>query len=485
MEHPIPPEFKWAKRRISLGEIFQIDTEPVEESEYKWINKIFKKESSYLANVNYFKSEGFTEKESKYLVEQSLSHTLRSADWAHVNEAESGQAANCILTSGCFGVIKILLNAADIFPAFLSKIPAFLENIYAAFRGLLQFQIYGERCDDDRAENLYEAQYYGNKAAGFFADEAYRFETKINPVVLPLLPIFGERIENLVKPLLSFFNILWWRIRMPAEIEQRLGTDVLNFLIHKPLSLLGIKSSTEKIEDINEFGNLKGEYIRKRTRSLIGLDENKDKSISVFKKFCSEFKNLLTNENKDEKIKSTIKINKFIAPFLGLYGFFTALVGIPLTSAFKFFGKESRLLNSFTQSCFASQQIIYFFRMMLPDFFENKKISKIDSKNNEELTIFKKKRQNLFAIGATVCGLNIGSVFLKLFNPNENKFLKTLTDLIYEISDKGIPYFLSKRRSILGTKFRIDNPELFNVDGMPKVKFDENMLLASPAECFG
>ena len=484
LEQAMPEEFKWAKNTVALADIYQAkDTQnddshqKIEEKFKKIINGVIHGSLQREIVLNKLIKDGFNKEEAKSLADQSIYHTVRAADWADDNQVNSGDAAKGMLLSMFFGIGKIVLSNFDSIYDYVKNTFGFLSNISSAFRGYKQFKIYGERIDEDRAENNYEGKMYGNKASSMFADLAYIFETKINPITLPVLGFCSERIQDSLRPLLSLCNILWWRIRMPAEINQSFATDVLNFLIHKPLSLAGFERSSEILKTVDP-DNVSYDYINKRTRALIGLDPDKDKSVSILSRFITEFKSLFTGNIK-EKIESSVKINKFISPFLGFYGFFAALIGMPLSSVFRFFNKENKIIEAFTQTSFASQQLIYLFRLMLPEYWENRKLELEDIKKLKENPLYKldkkvinlrETRKKTFYTGASVCLMNIASIFLKFFN-FENRFLSTGIKIYNEVADKGISYYLSKRRELLGKKFKLDNSELFTKAGDPIVDF--------------
>ncbi len=477
MEHPIPPEFKWGHKRVSENEIINIiDSAYKNEDEYKWVNKICIDSETFKDYSAAFVNNGLTPTEAQSILDQSIHHSLRAANWAEENEKKSGQASMWMLCSLISGIGKILLNNFESLPDSFKSVLSFFQNSASALRGYFQFKLYGERPDEDRAENLYEAKEYGNHASAFFADEAYRFETKINPWILPILSFFSENIQKAIKSLLSLPNILWWRIRMPQEINQRFATNVLEYIFHKPLSLFGFKKSIEKVENIQNEGNLDKEYIKLRAKALIGLENSLNKSISgkLFEELKAVFKGKFNKKHDeddkqyikrcDKKIASSIKVNKLIAPFLGLYGFFAIAVFTPIKSILDLFNIKNRFIDTINQTSCATQQIIYLFRLLLPEHLENIKHSK--DKTNDEVNKLSQKRKNLFYMGTATCFMNIASVFLKLFGLEkiENKVFKTEIEVYNEVADKAIPYYLSKRRELLGTKFKLDNSELFNRD---------------------
>lgn len=468
-EEAIPKEFRWAYKRVSENDLSGTNeivllSEDEKKKFDEFINDISLGTIPKEIFLDSLQNDGYSPSEAQSILDQAIHHTKRACDWAHDNEKNSGIASRWIFSSIPLGIIKSTLDWLEVNPFGLKHFVSIAHNFTAAMRGVKQFTIYGERPDEDRAENLYEAEKYGNKVSGLFANLAYLFETKINWLILPVLSLCGEKAEKVIKPLLSLPNTLWWRIRMPAEINQRFATDILNWFIHKPLSFFGNKKSTEKLKEI-DIDNLSLKYINKRLRNLIGLDEKKDKSVSILSRLNKEIKSLFKG-NDNEKISSSIKINKLISPLFGFYGFFTALIGTPLNSFLALIGKENRFAEAFTQTNCASQQLIYFFRLILPEYLENKKIDR--KKLNSEEERLKDTRNTLFYTGATVCGMNVLSVILKLFKI-KSEDLKFAMSIYDEIADKGIPYFLSWRRNVLGAKFRFDNPELFEIDGKPKV----------------
>ena len=467
IEHSVPPEFKWAYNRITFKEISHeinkssTNTHPLEEELFKELIKdIIKRETPKEVLINILIQNGFTLEESNSILDQAIYHSLRAADWANEDENKSKQASTWMLYSLISGIGKILLSNFESLPDSFKSILSFFQNSASALRGFFQFKLYGERPDEDRAENEYEAKEYGNKASAFFANEAYRFETKINPFILPILSFLNENIQKAIKPLLSLPNILWWRIRMPQEINQRFATNLLEYLVHKPLSLFGFKKSIKKIDEIKSEGNLSSEYIKLRAKTLIGLKNNLNKNESISGKLFQELK-IIFKGGLDEKISSSIRVNKLIAPFFGLYGFFATAISTPVKSILDLFNIKNRFIDAINQTSCATQQIIYLFRLLLPEHLENIKHGK--DKTNDKVNKLSQKRKNLFYVGTATCFMNIASVFLKLFGLEkfENKVIKIGIEIYNEIADKAIPYYLSKRRELLGAKCKLDNPELF------------------------
>ena len=68
--------------------------------------------------------------------------------------------------------------------------------------------------------------------------------------------------------------------------------------------------------------------------------------------------------------------------------------------------------------------------------------------------------------------MNVLSTILKFFRFKDES-AKVFMGVFNEVADKGIPLYLSRRRELLGIKFRVDNPELFNEDHSPKIISDK------------
>ena len=256
---------------------------------------------------------------------------------------------------------------------------------------------------------------------------------------------------------------------MLSDINQQFGTDLFSFLLHKPLSLLEVANSVKKIREIKERGNLNYSYISKRLIELIGLDSTKNKFSDVFPELGKLLKNLFSN-NKEFAKDSSLKIGKFFASMFGLYGLAAYSIGIPLKSILRFFDIESKFINAFNQSGAVSQQLLYIFRIFLPEQFENQ--AQEYDENNPGLNKLKTEKNRLFYTGVASCSANILSTVFKFVNP-ENEYLKMGLGIFNELADKGINYNFSRRRQLIGKKHRLRNPELYNPDGTAKIISDK------------
>ena len=474
-----PKEFKLGEERVTSNDFLpkaqygklavQILNHQEKEDKSKWINKLYNQEVSYLKLIQGIQALGSSKEESEQVVDEAIYHSERATNWSIANENYGGLAADSIFLATCLGVLDKALEETDFSPALKTTLNI-LRNGLTATRGYFQYgYVYGGRNDDEKAMNNYQGEVYGNKTSSIFADLAYIFETKISPIPLLLLGLASKRTQEALTPLLFLPNILWWRVRMPGEIRQDFVTDSFNYLFNKPLALLKVTESIRKIKEIKEKGYLNYPYIQKRLVELIGLDPAKHKLKDAFPELAKLLKTLLTKDGTDS-IDAARKIGKFLAPIFGFYGFFAVALGIPLKSALKWLDIESKFINSFAISGTASQQILYFFRIILPEYLQNK--MQEHSVECEEVNKLKTQRNRLFYTGIATCSSSIISTLLKLVNI-ESKNLKLGLKVMDEFLDKGISYYFSKRRELRGKDFRLFNQDLFNPDGTAKIISDK------------
>lgn len=479
-----PSEFKLGESRVTLNDVYSravflahqppiLDKEMkevIDKDNGKWIGDLFSSKKTYEEMIKKVKSFGHTNEEAKELLDEAIYHSERAVDWSVANENYGGLSSDSIFLSACIGVLQTILSETEHSNETVNKVLSTAHNGLLGIRGYLQYgYVYG-RNDDEKGVNNYQGEYYGNKTSSIFADLAYIFETKLNPIPLVLLGLFGsEKANETLIPLLYLPNPLWWRIRMPQEVRQDFVTDLFKFILNKPLALLKITESIRKVREIKEKGNLNYPYIQKRLVELIGLDPTKHRLKDVFPELAKLLKTLFSTDKNLAKDASH-NIGKFLAPLLGLYGFTAFAFGIPIKSILKWLDIESKFINAFSMSGAASQQILYLFRMMMPEQFDNQ-MQKI-SQNNKGINALKAQKNKLFYSGVIICSASIISTLLKLINP-ENRLFKFSEKLIDQIVDKGIPYYFSERRELRGRGFRLSNPELFNSDGTSKIISDK------------
>ena len=484
------PEFKYQAERVTLGEIEQIkkvdkskktdSTVPKKKiksiDKGEWINELINEKSLYGQTIVAVQAQGHSQLEAKSIVDESIHQSERATDWAISNEHYANIAAKSALIAALAGVANIVLKNLEennvIDSPILRQVSSVVECGSAAYRGYIQYEkIYGGRNDDDRARNNYEAEVYGNKIAGIFGNLAYIFETNINPVALVVSGFTNEKIKETIQPLLTLANPLWWKVRMLAEIDQQFGTDLFTYLINKPLALLRIESAVKKVKEIKDSGYFNYNYIQNRLIELVGLDPAKHKLKDVFPEFA-RLMGALLDKDTENAIHASEHLGKFLAPVLGFYGFVAYGIGVPIKSILHWLDKESKWINLLAKSGSASQQIIYLFRMMFKEQFDNG-VQEHDETMPERSQL-KQERNKLFYTGAVVCVSNILSTILQLTDTeNKNTAVKIGKEAIEQVAEKGINYYFSKRRKLLGKRFRLDNPELFNIDGTAKIISDK------------
>lgn len=467
-----PIEFIELDKKINIEESYLTKVVVDYETKRKnneYYNKLLNRTKTKKEYIEELKAIGsFTPSESRSILDQAIYHSLRAKDWSNENIKKCGAAAKFIQAAMPVGVLRAFAKHLDFIPGNLKKIVNLVDGLLLGLRGKFQYDVIGGRHDDDRAQNNYEAENYGNKVSGFFGNATYLLETVVNPVMFPITALFGENIQKGLMTLLELPNIQWWRIRMPAEINQGFATDLLSYMFLKPLSFYTDKNpqSTgdrpktnilKKVHEIEERGNLKPEYIKERMMKLIGLDPEESKWRDVPKVFMDRVKKVVKGGN-EEKIYAAQDINGFLAPILGLYGFFMTSVTTPVKGVLKLFGKNNRVVNALSQTAISSQQLLYTFRFLVPEYLENENQPEVEM---EALNDLKRNRKKLYGIGALTAGMNMVSPFLKLLN-FQNPYLNIAKDIYDDSSDKLIQYFLSERRKYMGEDFKLCNPELYS-----------------------
>ena len=472
-EHNPPAEYKGWDKIPDLQDIAKDEKtrSQINDEKGKWIKELFNDITLYKDKIKEIMQLGYTKEEAKKILKLFVLAAERSTDWAINAAHKCGNAVNSILFACPFAFVKALINNFGLnVSGGLKRTISCFDGLFTGIRNYFQNMIYGGRFDDDRARNKYEAKVYGNKIGEKYGDRAFNTETKVNPWGLPLIGLLGGKIQDILKPFLISQNPQWFRVRMGSDINQKFSTDFIDFLIHKPLSLLGFKKSKKIVDEIKERRVLSSEYVGKRLIENIGLDPTKNKVKDIIPETFKLTGGMLNGKTELKvKKKFSEKISKCFGPFLGLYGFLGLYLGAPLKAAFKLFNKENRFANSFFQSGFASQHIAYIFKFVFPEQYENELM---EPKTSQEVKKLKSDKNNLYYSGMVTFLSNVFAVGTKLLNI-ENKYLRFARDIFDEITDKGVAYYFSKRRNLIGRKHKIDNSELYNADGSVKIISDK------------
>lgn len=472
LEEPLPQEFKYGKERVTSNDIKLKNTPGAEEKDDKgkWINKLFEKLDNYLDIVSTVELGDNTKEEAKNILKQSVHIAEETTKWAIYNVKKCGIATKAIALAVPVGIVQSFLNNFDIGKPLLKLTVDFVHDLLLQIRNYKQYKTYHQE-KDDWGKNKYEEERYGNKAAGILADLACNTETKIG-WLRPILGLISKKAHKVLDPIISLPRFSWFRGRMANEINQRFLTHLLKYIVHKLLSVFGSKRSKEIVREIKEEGYLSFNYIKERNRKNIGIEH--DKSISITKQFFKELKLTFTKSTpENEKIKSSTKVSKLLGSFLGLYGFFALIIGTPIKSVLEYFDKKNKYIESFCQSGIAFQHLTYILKFIIPEYCENK--IKDYPKENIESEKLRHNKNKLFYIGLSSCLMNVASIFLKLFNIDDKKYLQIARDIYDGLADKGISYYFSRRRELLGREDRLFNPQLYNTDDSPKIISDKRL----------
>lgn len=434
----------------------------------EWTNKViigkqFKKDC-----INYLINKGYTKGQSNRIIENVIINTERAKNWSEENEYKGNIASKSINFALALGIIKRFLDF-DFIPKIFKYIIKFAYGYCQGNRAYNQYSIHA-RGDDDAGQNHFESDMYGNKIAGELADATVFFETKVKPLALPFIELLPNNLRSSISDFISLPNLAWWRSRMPAHINQEYFTDLLRFIVHKPLSLFDRKKSKEILKKVKERGNIELNYIKERHYKNAGLLSKKDQTPAKFiSTVCNLFKNSFSCDLDIQK-NSSRKLNETIAPILGIYGFFSVVIGFFTKGVLGILNYKNRFVNFLSSSGIASEQIIYLFRFVLPlnsetkelrNILNNKGLTKTNKNINiRELKDLYKKKKALTYIGISCVPLSIINSFLKL-TKTENGFLQKSIGILEEISDYLISKFFSERRYIMGKQFRILNPEFY------------------------
>ncbi|GEM_PF-2432002 len=471
IEKSPPPEFKYGNERVLENDLKLPHIPKVKDKDDKgkWVNKIFSELNIYRDTVLELQKKGYTKDEAKAMLDKSIKISEGSTQWALTNETNCTKSASAILLALPFGVLQSVLNHLDFIHPSFKIFNGFLHNFFIQIRNYFQYKTYSG-IKDEKGKNNYEAEVYGNKPVGTLANLACFTEIKLG-WLRAIAGLFGDRLFNAFEPLSNLPKLVWFRARLASDINQKFLSHFLDYVIHKPLSLLGIKKSKDIVSQINNEGFLKPNYLIKRTSQNLGLTKENTGLRDIASKSFKDLKAIFSKSKPlEERIDSSKNIARAASPFLGLYASSALLLGTPVKSTLSYFGLNNNYLNSFCHSGISAQHIIYAFKFVIPEYYENKLLEYSDT--DLEVNKLKNERNKLFPIGISSCIINLLSVGFKLFNI-ENKYLKMARDFYDGIADKSISYYFSKRRKLLGRKHGLANPELYNLDGTQKIISDK------------
>ena len=427
-----PRESKGWEDGITVYDLFENPTkEDKKMFEERWINKIYSGEKIPEDLGKYLIKRGYSKEQSEYILSCVPTNVTRQKLWACENEKVGKEASLLVNASIVFGVIKEHLDFNSV-PDIVKSSFNFLYGLSRGIRNYRQYYLYN-RVDDDANCNRYQKDIYGNKLAGSIGSLSMIFERKINPYLFPIVELLEDKVKLPLKRLLSLPTNLWWRVRMPAHINQEFLTHFINYIFHFLPSVFGIKKSKKIIEEIKEKGNLNLSYIFKRHCKNAGIENKNEQTIKNLTK--ETIKNIKDLFNKDLEIQKNAseRLGATIAPTLGVYGTFA--MGIGSVGTGKFF-------NFIFQTSLVSQQFIYFPKFVIPELVEGRELKSKLSKEEElrkenytqkeinELNRLAKKKINLAYIGAATMFFNLLSLIFKIKNQDTNNFLNKLVKTI-------------------------------------------------------
>ena len=477
-EEPCPSEFKYAFSRVSLGDIYKfsstslqdnnIELLPQEEKDSIWVNKLVKNKELQSQYQSMLVNTGFTEEESKSILDQAIHHTERVKSWSSQNASHGLIASHATSVNIVLGLFKELVDTEST-PWFLNTALHLAYGATRSIRSYCQYSIYG-RHDDDAAMNQYQADVYGNKIAGNLSRASVFTERFVNSWAYTALEALPTRIRDPAKKLLCLPTSMWWRARMPAHINQQYFTDLLSWMWHKPVAFLfGSKNSKKALKEIKEKDNISFSYFMNRHYSNAGIIKKKEKTFfGLLKRLFKLTRNTFSSDTETQR-DSAKKLAETIAPTLGMFGFFSVFIGTIGGAVSKLTNVSNKAFDIINSASLASQQLIYLPKIVMPMYNETKELDEALKKENLErfskadisnLKTFNRERRNFSYFGFTSLPLSVLNLTMKFFN-FEDGFLNKVKNIVDDLSAAVSNKFFSYRRHLIGRQFRLENPEFY------------------------
>ena len=469
-ENFLPKESKGFDEGITAKDLFLNPTFEDEKAfNENWVNDIYSRKKSKEKPYYYLIDKGYSEENSETIVNQGIANISRQKQWSSANEKKGKLGSTLVDGIILSGIAKEIFDSESV-PKFLKTLIKLSHGAFRGIRNYNQYSIYN-RPDDDAAMNCYQSDIYDNKAAGFFARISGFTEMKISPWALPLGELFPSRFSDPIKKLCTMPGSLWWRIRMPAYINQQFATDLFRWLFYITPALSGSQECKEKISEVNKRGNLSLSYILDRHYKNSGLMTKKDKTFFNFIKQIPKLTFGCFSSDIAKQKDSAKKLGETIAPGLGLYGFFAFITGTIGSIVSKILEKEIKVFDFITATAISSQQLIYFPKLVLPLFNKAKELELAVTKDEvkeryknhkiEDVSELAGSMKKLSYLGSSALGLNLLNNLVKL-KDFENPIIQKSLKIFDSISTDLISKFFSHRRHIWGKGFRVTNPEFYN-----------------------
>ena len=465
----VQDEFLNEDNLITTTKVFQEQEKPNIQDE--WRERIRFNPALRNYYLQTFVEYGLTKEEADFTIKEANDRLNHAIEWSQENEQRGNLAAKCALATTILGVAKSICSNIDATPQLVNSALNILQGLSLGGRSYEQYTLYG-REDDDKGLSVYQRDHYGNRITGDTGELSCAIETKLKPYVLPFLGFLSSDTRDCLDSLLTLPTTLFWRSKYPGLIHQKYLTTLLSYATHKPLACLGLKRSKTTLEQMEHDVNLVTfSFLKQRLRTLLQVKDDESVPGKIYKLSRGLFSSDINTVE-----KSALILNETFAPLLGIAGFFTSLIGVPLHGILTL-GKAKdylppfmvKAVDSFSTLGQATQHLLYALRFSTTEYVQAKKtvemLNKVKGGTEEQRQEFSRlanDRYNLAAAGLAANFLNILLPVTRLFG-GENLPIKIIKSLTYEGANGVSQYFFSRRRELRGRKFRISNPKLFEV----------------------
>lgn len=424
---------------------------------YTWIDPYLNNptEEMYESYAAYLEYMGMTRSEVDSIMEQAIYFAKRGKDWAKDNENNADLSSKFLLASLPFGALKSVFKNVLSVPSWVNGIVNFVDGGLVSLNSKFIHDLYN-RDNDAVGGSKYKAETYDIPEMEKITNMATTAETKLNPFLLPLSGVLGADTQKNVWQLLRLPDLLWSRFSRLHQVNIRLSSDLLGYLIHSPLAKFGFEGSQKKLEKINKRGTLEFDYLVRRIKEIAGIPDEVDSPKKLFGLMQKKIKSL-SSDIYSEKVVASGQIASFLEAPLGLYGFYSSLIGMPTRAIMGFFGKQSRIVDAFSQTAIASRS--------LTNYFGNDLIGdtsvEFNHKNCGLPKDYYKREKNAFFINSASLVTNLVSPFLKLFK-FKNSYFNLVKDIFDDVTDK-LPYYrqsIKRRNHALG--YKVIHHELYS-----------------------
>ena len=233
------------------------------------------------------------------------------------------------------------------------------------------------------------------------------------------------------------------------------------------MAIFGRKESREIVDEMDKSKVLTIDYIKKRIKENLRVEEGE----SVVSKVTTSFKDIFSKDI-DKQDEATTCLNQGMGAITGTLGVIACGVFIPLKAGLDLAKVElneplNKALNFSSTFGFFTQQSHYIPRFSIPELVKSREIAKrlknkddkFAANHKKEYEELRSERFKLFLTGLGANFLGIIFPFTKLLN-NDNLFVKIFKSIVSELSNNSLLYFLSKRRVLEGKAKVLEIKEL-------------------------